>query len=144
MRITELIPEVRKRVNSIEGLEDDIKNVFICFLDDLSKTNVEAESLSLTMPMFGKLLERSGNGTHGVEILAFLLRPEVNFLKLEYFFIDDDGESEIISNEDIIEANETGYLNNPFTREHDHDYKRKVFPSLTITEEYLDNNKEGV
>ncbi|MCA1178613.1 MULTISPECIES: hypothetical protein [unclassified Pantoea] len=148
MKIADLIPEVSNRIFLLENVDKKIKGISAIFLHELSKTNSDAESLMLTMPAFRKLLEKSNNEDFGIALLALLFRPEVNFLKFEYFFIDDstndnDGEIGTVSHEDVLRAEEIGYLNNPITKDDDYDYRRKIYPSLIVTEDYLNTYQEG-
>ncbi|HCC6276043.1 TPA: hypothetical protein M5976_005549, partial [Klebsiella pneumoniae] len=68
-----------------------------------------------------------------------LCNPKVNFLKLNYQFIDDGFDPVNISIADVIDAEDNQGLEHPYTGEIVPDYKKYVFPFFTV----INFTKEG-
>ncbi|ELK4957014.1 hypothetical protein Q6790_001521, partial [Escherichia coli] len=69
--------------------------------------------------------------------IQILCSPKVEFLKLNYWFIDDFHDPIELELEDVIEAEINQSLVNPFTGEIMYDYKSFVFPFFTLDESKL-------
>ncbi|EEL3251850.1 hypothetical protein HAR61_004409, partial [Salmonella enterica subsp. enterica serovar Senftenberg] len=66
--------------------------------------------------------------------IQILCSPKVDFLKLNYWFIDDFHDPVELEIEEVIEAEISQSLANPFTGELMYDYKSFVFPFFTLDE----------
>lgn len=64
--------------------------------------------------------------------IQVLCNPKVNFLKLNYQFIDDGFAPVNITITDVIEAEDNHGLEHPYTGEIVSDYKKYVFPFFTV------------
>jgi len=64
--------------------------------------------------------------------IQVLCNPKVDFLKLNYQFIDDEHAPINITIDEVIDANETDVLEHPYTGELIYDYKKYVFPFFTV------------
>ncbi|UVC28833.1 hypothetical protein [Pantoea sp. SOD02] len=64
--------------------------------------------------------------------IQVLCSPKINFLKLNYQFIDDHYDPINLSLADVIDANESNLLEHPYTGELVRDYKKYVFPFFTV------------
>ncbi|MEH5745729.1 hypothetical protein [Atlantibacter hermannii] len=64
--------------------------------------------------------------------IQILCSPKIDFLKLNYWFIDDFHDPVELNLEDVIEAEISESLVNPFTGELLYDYKSFVFPFFTL------------
>ena len=71
--------------------------------------------------------------------IQVLCHPKVNFLKLNYQFIDDGFDPVNISIADVIDAEDNQGLEHPYTGEIVPDYKKYVFPFFTV----INFTKEG-
>lgn len=64
--------------------------------------------------------------------IQILCSPKVDFLKLNYWFIDDSHDPIELRLEEVIDAEISHSLANPFTGELMYDYKAFVFPFFTL------------
>ncbi len=66
--------------------------------------------------------------------IQILCSPKIDFLKLNYWFIDDFHDPVELEIEEVVEAEISQCLVNPYTGELMHDYKLFVFPFFTLDE----------
>lgn len=64
--------------------------------------------------------------------IQILCSPKIDFLKLNYWFIDDIHDPVELELEEVIEAEISQSLVNPFTGELMYDYRSFVFPFFTL------------
>lgn len=110
-----------------------------CLLyDELSKLALRSPNvfisyrLMLDIAISNKALASSFDDADFYSAIQVLCNPNVNFLRLNYQFIDDEFEPIDISISEIVEAEENDGLEHPYTGEILKNYKSYVFPFFTV------------
>lgn len=136
-----IISALKEKISSLV-IYDEIESDTIKFARAAMCLNENLKSIVLSIGIIKKIIKNNEIKANYLDLIALLTHPDIDFLQLEYvLLIDDDDDPIEISNDAMVDAYETGYLQNPKNPDHIiYDYDNYVFPTFIITESYIEQS----
>lgn len=105
-------------------------------VDDYPSGNLE--NLEFSVYALYEIFKPGINSKREVPLLVeALCNLEPNILSREYWFIDEDGASEEVDEDEVYGAHVNGFFPNPFTGEKDFLFKKKIALRYVLSSEVM-------